>query len=565
MDVEPGQRYVASLWIRNLSGLAPMLRISDMSWQTIASVECIGGSEWSQVHLIFDTGGAKQIRFQIFGGWMSESLRSAPGETLCDDAVLRKAGAEDLDALRQCRIVVDASKPGREINPLFFGANALFMVEDDQARADPKLERLLREMPIKLLRYPGGEMADNFHWKTNLLNDNTKFPFREGPDTTDTDEFMAWSRSLGAEPIFVANLESGYINGDLDAAIREAADWVRYCNIEKGYGVKYWEIGNESYLQGTYYPLRARQYAEAVVRFAQAMKAVDPTILIGAIGPHDINGSNAVEGLDDREILALLPFANEARRAEIDRIKKTKGAMPPPDKWWPTVVEIAGAAMDFAVVHRYYPNDLLVDTRVAESIEALKAFLSERLPGRDIPIALTEWNSGKNTRTQGATQMLLIAELAGEYIRGGVELATFWPLRNLGPNTGYREAIDRESSAPRASYFALSAMGQAFAGGGTVVHTRKDKPSAWSFAALTAEDRRLVVAITNKTLLEGGMQVDLALEGFEGEFASGLLYSANPAESEKIRAEALECEPVEGGWRVELKPYSLAILKFEKR
>jgi alpha-L-arabinofuranosidase len=33
--------------------------------------------------------------------------------------------------------------------------------------------------------------------------------------------------------------------------LEHAVEWVRYANVVKGYGVKYWELGNESYLLGT--------------------------------------------------------------------------------------------------------------------------------------------------------------------------------------------------------------------------------------------------------------------------------------------------------------------------
>ena len=58
-----------------------------------------------------------------------------------------------------------------------------------------------------------------------------------------------------------------------------------HANKEKGYDVKYWEIGNETYLPGTYYPATAREYAEAFGKYARAMKGVDPSIQIGAVGP----------------------------------------------------------------------------------------------------------------------------------------------------------------------------------------------------------------------------------------------------------------------------------------
>ena len=62
----------------------------------------------------------------------------------------------------------------------------------------------------------------------------------------DFDEFIAWKNSFGSEAIIVVNLENGFVENDLEKAADLAAEWVRYANIEKNYGIKYWEIGNES-------------------------------------------------------------------------------------------------------------------------------------------------------------------------------------------------------------------------------------------------------------------------------------------------------------------------------
>jgi hypothetical protein len=62
---------------------------------------------------------------------------------------------------------------------------------------------------------------------------------------------------------------------------QEAAAWVHYANKVKGYGITRWQIGNET--SGTWEEggcVSARQYAERFVKYAQAMKAEDPTIQI---------------------------------------------------------------------------------------------------------------------------------------------------------------------------------------------------------------------------------------------------------------------------------------------
>lgn len=78
---------------------------------------------------------------------------------------------------------------------------------------------------------------------------------------------------------------------DVKQGALDAAAWVEYCNgdlsteggrqraangREKPYNVKYWEMDNEVF---RWY--KAEEYANAVVMYSKAMKAVDPTIKIG--------------------------------------------------------------------------------------------------------------------------------------------------------------------------------------------------------------------------------------------------------------------------------------------
>src|SRR5680860_152988 len=83
-------------------------------------------------------------------------------------------------------------------------------------------------------------------------------------------------QALGAEPILQVSQYQ---------AAEAAADLVRFFNIEKPDGVapiKYWNIGNEPWLQAKRPPLDTMgAFVEAYFKpIAAAMKAVDPTIKI---------------------------------------------------------------------------------------------------------------------------------------------------------------------------------------------------------------------------------------------------------------------------------------------
>src|SRR4051794_4478207 len=103
---------------------------------------------------------------------------------------------------------------------------------------EPDVPGILKNANVRALRYPGGSIGDVYHWKDNTATGgwvaaNTSF-----------DQFMTTAKSAGAQPVLIANYGTG--------TAQEAADWVKYANVTKGYGVKYWEIGNEVYGNGYY-------------------------------------------------------------------------------------------------------------------------------------------------------------------------------------------------------------------------------------------------------------------------------------------------------------------------
>jgi alpha-N-arabinofuranosidase len=129
------------------------------------------------------------------------------------------------------------------------------------------------------------------------------------------DEFLRLCKRLGAEPIIVVGLcQAHQGKKPLAEAALEAAGLVAYCNARRGtklpegmldwpsvralnghrepYGVKYWQIGNETWsyfkkLKKVPSGGAAQHYADCVMAFARAMLAVDPDIvfIVDGYGP----------------------------------------------------------------------------------------------------------------------------------------------------------------------------------------------------------------------------------------------------------------------------------------
>jgi hypothetical protein len=255
---------------------------------------------------------------------------------------------------------------------------------------------LLGAAGVKMLRYPGGSYADIYHWK-----DNTAPGGYVAPDT-DFDTFMGSVKRLGAQPMIIANYGTG--------SAQEAADWVRYANVTKGYGAKYWAIGNENYGNGHYgsaweaddhADLSPTQYANEVIAYADAMKAVDPTIKIGAVLTMPANWPDGLVAAGDA------------------------------GTWNQTVLKLAGPHIDFADVH-WYPGgssaaDSLTKTATLDdAMYLLKQQIDTYAPGAQI--SLTETNVGVGQDTQPGA--LFLADAYSALIENGIFTVDWWNVHN---------------------------------------------------------------------------------------------------------------------------------------
>jgi hypothetical protein len=263
---------------------------------------------------------------------------------------------------------------------------------------------LLGGAGVRMLRYPGGSYGDIYHWADNTAPGGFVAP------NTDFDHFMAGVKRAGAQPIIIANYGTG--------TPQEAADWVRSANIDKGYGAKYWEIGNEIYGNGHYganweadnhADKSPTGYANGVVAYADAMKAVDPTVKIGAVLTTPANWPDGIVAGGDSAT------------------------------WNQTVLSIAGPHIDFVVLHWYPGGNTAPETFAKPSQAADITYLVRQQIAKfagpnssRIGIALTEMNTSVGRNTQPGA--LFAAEMYANLLENGVFTVDWWDTHN-GPDT----------------------------------------------------------------------------------------------------------------------------------
>ena len=143
----------------------------------------------------------------------------------------------------------------------------------------PGVVKLLREMQIPIVRFPGGTDADFLDWQDMISNvpgrgaDRPVSTGHENDKVTNNfgyDEFLQLRQELGWDAILVVNFRNGLLKiKPIEEAARQAAALVAYCNAPVGaklpagmldwpairaknghpapYSVKQWQIGNETW------------------------------------------------------------------------------------------------------------------------------------------------------------------------------------------------------------------------------------------------------------------------------------------------------------------------------
>jgi hypothetical protein len=270
----------------------------------------------------------------------------------------------------------------------------------DQELGTVAVSDLLKAAGVQMRRYPGGSYADIYHWEDHTAPGGYVAP------GTGFDTFMAGVQRTGAQPMIIANYGTG--------TPAEAAGWVRYANVTKQYGVKYWTIGNENYGNGHYGAAweadnhtdkSPRGYANEVVAYADAMKAVDPTIKVGAVLTTPANWPDAIVAGDDA------------------------------GSWNQVVLSVAGSKIDFVDLH-WYPGggtaaeSLAKTDHIADALYLVRQQIA-RYAGANasrIGISLTEANVGVGQNTQPGA--LFLADAYAKLLAGGVFTVQWWNLHN---------------------------------------------------------------------------------------------------------------------------------------
>jgi hypothetical protein len=311
------------------------------------------------------------------------------------------------------------------------------------------------EAGVTAIRYPGGAWGDR----------NKLTPLQ-------IDQFAAFLQQMGAMGTLSVNLRDG--------TPEQAAELVRYTNLEKQYGIRYWSIGNEpSLYEGEFSITTGETYdterfnAEWRV-FAEAMRAVDPSLLL--MGPE------------------LHQFS-----ANFDGNPKDSSGR----DWMTEFLRANGDLVNVITIHRYpYGKEnatiagLRANSREWDDTIAYLRALIHTETGRDLPIAVTEINShwtkavGGEATPDSHYNAIWLADVLGRMLRNDIFMMNQWMLTSQGGQGGWGLL---DTSRVRPSYHVYQLYGKF---GSERVYASSDNANVSVYAA-RRDDGALTIMVVN--------------------------------------------------------------------
>lgn len=348
---------------------------------------------------------------------------------------------------------------------------------------------LLASLRPGVLRWPAGHRSQEYIWSRGGSGQHGNWTLTPAH----VDAFIALAKSVGAEPLIAINVKRG--------TTEAATDLLRYLNVEKQYGVKWLQIGNEPDLTDDM-TAGPSVYADQLNRFVDALRGVDPNVRV--VGPEMLTGAHVggIHGTVDW----MTPIL-EQTGGRIDGISwhyypLDSGQKNPTSSAIMTVPHLFQES-----AHDWRPASLAYADEIMPALDELRARL---LPDGEVWITELAEDPGP-AAGEGISDTLAGALWTGDVLGRYGEYGPGAVLRWIfSASAIHKYALVDTADRPRPAFGAYWLYAKHF-GERFVDTTSSDKTVVAAHAALRA-DGALTVVLVNKTTEP--KRVAVALDGF---------------------------------------------------
>lgn len=479
-----------------------------------------------RLHMRSDRG--VQVRASLHG----------EGGTIAAPVMLGRAGADWTSAdveLKATRTVENATLTIDFEGPGTVWLDRVYLIGSDAVLGiwRPDVVAALAAMHPGVIRF-GGSTTENYDWEGGVGPWDKRQPFTTvwgglEENFVGIDEFVGLCKHIGAEPLICVRWTG--------KRPEDAAAEVEYCNggpethwgalrakngHRESYGVKYWQIGNE---------VDVPEYNSTVRSFADAMRKADPSLKL------------------------ISSFPTES------------------------LLAAAGTAFDYLAPHHYEIDDLAHED---QSFESLQHWITQSGGGRDIRVAVTEWNTtaGDWGVRRGMLQTLANGLSVARYLN---LLQRYADLVDIGNRSNFADSFGSGFvvTGPGWIYESPAYYAQklyAKAAGTYPLKIERSSTQAWPdqqpdiSACVSADGTRLLVYGVNTTAQ--ATAVRFRFQGLKAAAAKGTVYTLQDKEGgqttevmnsrddpERISVSSRQQDIQGGSFDFSFKPFTLTLLE----
>lgn len=423
------------------------------------------------------------------------------------------------------RVEVDAAAPQWTISKYLTGSHFVYAFERDSLYEDERIANWMRRSKVAAIRWPGGTAVQTYHWddlngipfKQDSWNPQLTLTKQPPSDYMDLDEYIAYCRRVGAEPMVGVNNKSGKLFKRMKDALDEAQRLIQYC-VDKNYNVKHWYIGNECYIGFT-----ATGYTQSIDIFARVLKSVDPDIEIIAdwkFGPEEKGRF--------KETVAI---AKNSRHIDVMELH---------EKWGNQWGLASGQTLED------WQNEFpLYNGRLAEY---MKKFREEmKATGRNhVKMGFNEWGVGGIKGGDRFDAAMVAADFMIEMFRNDVYQACYW---NLNMGKGVTQILHTEDDHHR--LIELNPIADVFVMFGHALEKElllvdSSNKRVYGFATIDKENSAVMVYLLNKSPETSRVAIEV----------SGAQLRSGARVESFARPGKVEATNVDDTGAIALKPYS---------
>src|ERR1017187_3016893 len=401
-----------TLWVNGgtnsgqVVGVSGLLNGAEQTRQNIGINGKLPTNSWFKVTLSLSSMGLAN-KTNLTGIEIWSNSGNTQSNFFVDDISLAAAPAPAV-----VHVSLLATQSIRTVDARVFGIN---QVAWDGNLDTPTTVSILHDLGNPCLRWPGGSWGDGYHWTNEPWSTGATSARNWGSFSTN---FIHVATNTHAPVFIIANCGS--------STPEEAAYGVRMFNVTNHCAFKYWEIGNEcggswetdNNTNAPWQPHDPWTYALRFTNYYAQMKAVDPTIKIGAVA--DITEDGTANYTNH-------PVVNP--RTGVSH-----------NGWTPvmlTYMRSNNCIPDFLIEHNYGPTDgdtwdLLYSSTWASDAAGLRQMLVDYLGSvnTNVELACTEHGTGGDRQPVSLVGGPFWADSIGQILQTEFNSRLWWDLRN---------------------------------------------------------------------------------------------------------------------------------------